>query len=189
MHNSTLPPSVRVERLLVHWTRVALDGEHSWGDLQVGPVDRSGSVMRYRLTVYPPGITVVERRALVFRRRWPGVGLVLGLVVAIGLNVAINGWLALAVAAALFVVILLVSRSATAGIRPRVLRLRATVVATTGHREVLGELAPLTRAAAALLELDDRADHGLLTPVEHEHLWGEVYTGLSQTIYERRSVR
>ena len=50
------------------WLRL-LDGERPWGSLVVQP-DRFG-VTRYRLVVFPPGISEPERRWVRLARGWP----------------------------------------------------------------------------------------------------------------------
>ncbi len=55
------------------WLRL-LDGDRSWGSIDIRP-DRFG-VTRYRLVVYPPGISESERRWVRVARGWPLMGAV-----------------------------------------------------------------------------------------------------------------
>ena len=50
------------------WSRL-LDGDRAWGSIEVRP-DRFG-VTRYRLVVFPPGISEPERRRVRVARGWP----------------------------------------------------------------------------------------------------------------------
>src|SRR5258707_12438425 len=50
------------------WLRL-LDGDRPWGSIDIRP-DRFG-VTRYRLVVYPPGISESERRRVRVARGWP----------------------------------------------------------------------------------------------------------------------
>src|SRR3954470_24247307 len=50
------------------WLRL-LDGDRAWGSMEVRP-DRFG-VTRYRLVVFPPGISEAERRRVRVARGWP----------------------------------------------------------------------------------------------------------------------
>src|ERR1700721_3852117 len=67
-------------RLARSWSRM-MDGEYRWGSVDIWP-GRHG-VHRYRLVVYPPGMTGGERRLLQARRTWPIWGFLLWLLSAI----------------------------------------------------------------------------------------------------------
>lgn len=181
MHSSiaSLERTTRPERLR-RWAHVFVDGTHPWGVLSVGLVDRTGQAMRYRLVVYPPGISTAQRRALVLRRRWPAFGTFLGIFISAVLGTVMNGWAALGVGAAVFVAGFVVTGMAAGDASRRTARLTATVVNALGHCEVLGNLNALERAAGQLLELDEQRDAGLLSPAQYEHLWGQVHLDAMQ---------
>ena len=80
---------------LQRWSAQLLDGENRWGFVRI-QIDRFG-VTRYRLVVYPPGISDVQRRRL---RIWRGAavwGAALWVLSEIVLQQLIGPWTALAV--------------------------------------------------------------------------------------------
>ena len=60
-----------------------LDGDRTWGSLAIS-LTRHG-VTRYRLVVYPPGLTREQRRLLRAWRAWPTWGLALWLMLEVAL--------------------------------------------------------------------------------------------------------
>ena len=160
-------------------TSTILDGRHPWGALQIDPIDRTASAICYRLAVFPPGITVAQRRALVFRRHWGASGALLAVVVAAVLGEVLNGWAALVLGAAVCAAGWVVSAAVAGDARRRVLKVRATVMRGFGQPEVLGDLAGLEHAAGRLLGLDALSGADAPTPVEYEFLWNRIYLELS----------
>lgn len=163
------------------WAHELVDGAHPWGALHIGPVDRTGRSLSYRLIVFPPGLSETERRVLVLRGRWPALGTAIGLAVSALLGEFLNGWAAVAIGAAVvaagFLATLLTAGDAAA----RTVRMSATVFNSFGDHEVFGDLEGLQRAASVLLRLDEQRRAGLVTPVDYELVWGRVYAELAET--------
>ena len=80
--------------LLARWGARLLDGENRWGFVCI-QIDRFG-VTRYRLVVYPPGISDVQRRRLRLWRGAPIWGAALWVLSEIFLQQLIGSWTALA---------------------------------------------------------------------------------------------
>src|SRR4051812_16204261 len=81
--------------LPARWGARLLDGENRWGYVRL-QIDRFG-VTRYRLVVYPPGISDVQRRRL---RLWRGAAIwaaALWLLSEIFLQELVGAWTALAI--------------------------------------------------------------------------------------------
>ncbi|WP_197375663.1 DUF6611 family protein [Mycolicibacterium baixiangningiae] len=158
------------------WHRLA-DGDAPWGAFDIWP-DRLGTT-RFRLTVYPPGISARERRLLRAWRGWPAWG---GLLWAVGVIVMVarlSPGIALFVSTALFIGtgIATFTMVGDAGRRVRTAIASVTVgfYHPAAHREArhLQELA--RRLAAADIERRD----GTLTPVAYEAVWWQVYNDLA----------
>ena len=81
------------------WRRL-LDGGHTWGSLEVSPT-RYG-ITRYRLVVFPPGISADDRMLLRIRRAWPTWGMAAFLILEILLVPAIGSVAALWISATVF---------------------------------------------------------------------------------------
>jgi hypothetical protein len=152
------------------WQRL-LDGDSRAGVFDVRP-DRFG-MTRYRLTVYPPGITDDERRRLRVWRSWPVWGLLWWLGCQIVTSQFSGPWTALALATASTLAAGLVARAGAGG--ARVHTLHAMVMA--GHHD------PVATAARARLEgladelqlADQQLRAGALNAVGHEAIWWRVY--------------
>lgn len=151
-----------------------LDGGHPWGSLSVSLADRAGST-RYLLTVYPPGITTEQRHALVFRRRWIVIGAPAWFIVTAALCIVMSGWAALAIGGAVYVGALLAANAHAGEARRRVVEVRAAFVNLMGQREAFGDFELLENAVTRLLELDELAAAGKLSPVQYELRWGDIY--------------
>src|SRR6185503_14491494 len=78
--------------LRLAWQR-ALDGDRRWGSIDIRP-DRFG-VTRYRLVVFPPGITDAERRRVRVARGWLLWGALVWVFCEILLNQMTGPWTAL----------------------------------------------------------------------------------------------
>jgi hypothetical protein len=81
----------RVER----WCARLLDGENRWGFVRI-QIDRYG-VTRYRLVVYPPGISDEERRRLRIWRGAPVWGAAMWVLAEICLQQLTGPWTALTI--------------------------------------------------------------------------------------------
>ena len=149
------------------WRRL-LDGAHLWGSFDA-TVGRYG-LRRYRLIIFPPGITTTDRRLSRLWRGWPlgGGAFALFVVMLVGggpdsLLVAAAAYLT--VGAALFVL--------TAGARGGV-RSMSLIILTE-------QLGPDDRRRyaewEAIVSVLTRADH-MLTLLQHEALWWQAHDRL-----------
>ncbi len=158
---------------LQRWSAQLLDGENRWGFVRI-QIDRFG-VTRYRLVVYPPGISDVQRRRL---RIWRGAavwGAALWVLSEIVLQQLIGPWTALAVSTG-GVLALAALTMANAGETRTMVRSMGVVtmpgltdVATMHSREELLAMA-MTLSAA-----DERVEEERMSPLDHEALWWQVY--------------
>ena len=171
-------PSTRSTRASL--LRALLDGERTWGGLEVS--DGRYGVARYRLTVYPPGLGRDERIPLRLWRAFPIWGLALWLVLQVTLMTAASPGVALAVAtgtclAAGFAVMAMAGR-----VRGQVRTM--TVVRMVGVRDLdaLAAYYELGALAERLIRADTRLASGELTTVEHEAEVWRVYTRMGDRI-------
>jgi hypothetical protein len=184
MTSTALPGAERSAEGGHSWLERFLDGDHAWGTLSVSLADRSGSI-RYHLTVFPPGISPDQRRALVFCRRWAAAGLLVALFVAIVASTLVNGWLALGLGAAIYVGAFVVANVCAGEARRDVVEVRAALVNLVGKAEAFGDFEVLEDAVARFHELDELAAESELSPVEYELGWGEIYRCIVEEISAR----
>ena len=155
----------------------ALEGEHRWGFVDLTPTER-GAWEQKRLTVFPPGTTSAERRALKRHRDWP----IAGAVITMFLMLVLGEWWPPAVSAALAItaygVSLGVSAHVTQSLRSRCRRVEVTALASVDGYTTTGDIAALNSAVRELTALEAQFDRGELTPVEFEASWGRVYDRL-----------
>ncbi|MET0899743.1 MAG: DUF6611 family protein [Mycobacterium sp.] len=154
-----------------------VDGQRRWGSIDVQP-DRFG-VTRYRLTVYPPGLDVAQRRRLRLWRGWPIWGAALWLLAEIALTQVVDPWPALAMSTA-------TALSAGAAAWGLAGELRAqvhtsSVAVLRGYDDahscaVAGEINTLARA---MVVADSCLASGDITAVDHEVMWWRVYHQLA----------
>jgi hypothetical protein len=149
---------------------------HAWGTLDVMPAGRA-LWSSTRLTVYPPGTNVPERRLLHAADAWPWVGLLTGILVVAAASALPLG-IALVVGLAYYAAGYWFWASVTKRLRHRVRRVVVSVINAGDHRQVLGDAQLLNAAARALSDLDQLVSAGALTPVEYEALWADVYESL-----------
>ena len=158
------------------WSRL-LDGAHPWGSFDA-TVGRYG-LRRYRLVIFPPGISATDRRLLRLWRGWPVGGGMLAMLamMLLGDAVASPGSTLLVVAAAYLgvgVVLFVLTAGVRAGVRSMSLILLAA------------DLGPCDRQSFAewgvLVELlttaDGKLTAGTIAPAQHEALWWQAYERL-----------
>src|ERR1700724_193394 len=172
-------PSGRAARPLRWvWSRL-LDGAHPWGSFDATVV-RHG-LRRYRLIIFPPGISATDRRLLRLWRGWPVGGGMLAMLamMLLGDAVASPGTTLLVVAAAYLgvgVVLFVVTAGVRAGVRSMSLILLGA------------DLGPCDRQSFAewgvLVELlttaDGKLNVGTIAPAQHEALWWQGYERLGE---------
>jgi hypothetical protein len=158
------------------WSRL-LDGAHPWGSFDA-MVSRYG-VRRYRLTIYPPGTSTIDRRLARLWRGWPITGAVLALlaVMLVGNEAASpNTVLAFAVTAYVSIGALLFLWAGPARVH-----VRSVSIALMPGAVDFRELRKYTEWRA-LVHMLTRADQmlttGAISLVEHEAAWWAAYDRL-----------
>ena len=154
------------------WSRI-LDGGCAWGSISVCP-DRMG-VTRYLLVVYPPGINATERRRLRVWRGWPAWGALLWLASYSILSGLIGPRTALTMSAAAYIGTGVVAFMRAGVVRTRVHTMSAMVM--SGYHDARSRDAchKLQALAARLIEADQHRGLGLISPIEYEMTWWQVY--------------
>ena len=160
------------------WSRL-LDSAHPWGSFDA-MVGRHG-VRRYRLIIYPAGITTADRQLARLWRGWPISGAVPGLLAVMLLgNVAASPDTVLAFAVTVYVSIgaLLFLRAGPARVRVRSMSIILMPKAADA-RELRRYLEWQT-----LVHMLTRADRmlatGAISPAEYEATWREAYERLEE---------
>jgi hypothetical protein len=152
------------------------EGAHSWGwfeETSALYTARTGVSAR-RLVVYPPGTSSAERRAIVFRRRWPTVGGLLALVPALVLAPA-PAVAAIGAMVAVYVAGFLVAAVATRRVWRECHVIRCSTVAVGEQYEAYGDERLVTASLASLLALERARDEGRIDEVGFELGWSRVY--------------
>jgi len=160
------------------WVRL-LDGDRPWGSIEIRP-DRFG-VTRYRLVVYPPGISDAERRRVRIARGWPLWGALVWVFCEIWLNQLTEPSTAVCISTALFIGLGVVTMMRAGDARRQVRTIGAMVLA--GHRDPVSAAVhhKLENLAGTLLEADELLARGEITPAAHEAIWWRVYDQMSET--------
>jgi hypothetical protein len=158
------------------WSRL-LDGARPWGSFDA-MVGRYG-VRRYRLTIYPAGTSIAERRLARLWRGWMLGGAVLGLLAVMLLGNVVSSPIAvLAVAVVAYVTVgaLLFLLAGPARVQVRSMSV-ILMPDTAGAQELYRHT-----EWQALVQMLIRADHmlatGAISPGEHEATWCEAYDRL-----------
>jgi hypothetical protein len=159
--------------LLRHGWQRLLDGDRRWGSIDIRP-DRFG-VTRYRLVVYPPGITETERRRVRVARGWPLWGAVVWIVFEMVLSHTIAPWAAFAVSTAAYISAGVAAVALAGPPRTRVRTMAAMVIA--GHHDPVSVAIrdKLATLAVTLMDADQRLARGEISPADHELTWWRVY--------------
>jgi hypothetical protein len=146
----------------------------TWGSFDVYP-SRYG-ITRYRLVVFPPGMSAEERRLLRVWRSWPAWGTVLFLFTQIWLTHTVTAGWAMAGSATVWLASGTAACALAGGTRTRVRSLIA--VAQCGSPEEQ-RLAAMRATTAVLLEADAHREAGTLTEPEHETICWQAYQRLA----------
>jgi hypothetical protein len=163
--------------LLRHgWLRL-LDGDRPWGSIDIRP-DRFG-VTRYRLVVYPPGISESERRRVRVARGWPLWGALVWVICEIFFNNLTGPWTALTFSTVACLGSGLVAFAMAGAPRTRVRTIAATVMAGYHSPFSVAARDRLELMAATLTEADERLASGDISVLQHEMVWWQVYDRMS----------
>jgi hypothetical protein len=163
--------------LLRHgWLRL-LDGDRPWGSIDIRP-DRFG-VTRYRLVVYPPGISEAERRRVRVARGWPMWGALVWFICEIFLSGLTGPWTAFAVSTAACLGSGVVAFAMAGAPRTRVRTIAAMVM--VGYHDPISVAARdrLEELAATLMYADDQLISGRISAIQYEMVWWQVYDQMS----------
>jgi hypothetical protein len=158
-----------------------LDGDRPWGSIDIRP-DRFG-VTRYRLVVYPPGISESERRWVRAARGWPMWGALVWVTCEIFLINMTTPWIALAMSTAACLGSGWVAFAMAGAPRARVRTMGAMVMA--GYRDPTSVTVRdrLQELAATLTDADDRLATGQISALQHEMVWWQVYDQMSPSMH------
>jgi hypothetical protein len=154
------------------WQRL-LDGERPWGSIDVHP-DRFG-MTRYRLVVFPPGISESERRRVRLARGWPMWGALVWVTCEVLLTQVTGPWTALALSTATVIVAGLIVTSMSGTQRAQVKTMAAVVNAGYHDPQSEARRDKLGRLALMLIDADERLGHGEISAADHELTWWRVY--------------
>jgi hypothetical protein len=144
-----------------------------WGSFDAYPA-RYG-VARYRLVVFPPGITAGERRLLRVWRGWPLWGAALWLGLQIGGAMAGMPETALIGGSMVYIAAGAITFVLAGDTRMRVRTVWATSIAGYGDPEADRRYSALRVMARALDQADLDLEEGRIDPLQHEARWWQVY--------------
>jgi hypothetical protein len=130
---------------------------------------------RYRLVIFPPGISTADRRLLRLWRGWPWGGGTLALLAAMflgdtGLSLLIVAATYVGITAALFVM----TADVRAGTRSRSLVLLSAELDSFERQRY----AEWEKRVALLTCADHMLNSGAITPTQHELIWWQAYDSL-----------
>ena len=174
--NRLLRPASRLASAPVRWWIRVLDGERSWGSIDVRPGE-FGAV-RYRLVVFPPGATGAERRLLRLSRAWPAWGAVLWLVSEICLSRALGPWAAFGISTMAYLGMEAVLIGRVGALRPQVRKLSVEVIAGYTDRRSAAIYAEIKALVNKLANADAMRAQGQMRAIDHEAAWWQVYDRL-----------
>lgn len=150
-----------------------LDGGHTWGSLDIS-VTRYG-VSRYRLVVFPPGISADDRVLLRAWRAWPVWGMIAWLTLEVVLNPTVGAGPALVISTAVALGAGAVVMAMTGANRCRVRTFSVTRVAGMDDPTSQDRFSELQSLAHRLALADARLIAGDVSEVEHEAEVWRVY--------------
>jgi hypothetical protein len=170
-------PAKRLPGRLAHWWSRMMDGEYRWGSIDVWP-GRHG-VHRYRLVVFPPGISGGERRLLQLRRTWPMWGSVTWLLSAICLAGRPTPWAAIGLATVVYLGTGAIVFALARRLRSRIRTLGALVIDGRSDQRSSAVYAELESLVNTLRDADVKYTEGRLSAVDHEAICWQVYDCLA----------
>ena len=130
---------------------------------------------RYRLVVFPPGISDAERRRVRVARGWLLWGALVWVFCEISLKQMTGPWTALVASTAIYLGLGLVATARRAITRRQVRTIGTMVMA--GHHDPLSAALrhKLENLAGALMEADELLARGEISATAHEMTWWRVY--------------
>jgi hypothetical protein len=158
------------------WSRL-LDGQRVWGSVDFWPA-RHG-FRKYRLVVFPPGISPADRRFLRLWRGWPMWGAVLWLVCEIVLTQTLTAGPAMMWSTTLYLLAGALTFALAGEVRTRVRYLRVVLIDGYIDPYSASRFAEWKYLVALLTDADERVEQGVSTPVQHEVAWWQAYDRLA----------
>jgi hypothetical protein len=155
------------------WSTRLLDGESRWGFVHI-QIDRFG-VTRYRLVVYPPGISDDERRRLRIWRGAPVWGAPLWFVAEVFLQQVTGPVSALAISTGTVTALVAFALVRADGMRTRVRAIGVVTMAGLKDEGTVAARDDLLAKAMMLTCADERVDEERMSPLDHEALWWQIY--------------
>jgi hypothetical protein len=154
------------------WLRL-LDGAHPWGSFDAA-MGRYG-VRRYRLVIFPPGISRSDRRLLRLWRGWPLGGGMLALLAAMLLGDSTSSLL---IVAAIYLGVVATLFALTTHVRARVRSQTLMLFTAELEPSERQRYAEWERRVDILTRADQMLSTGAITPCQHELLWWQAYESL-----------
>lgn len=179
----------RFTRVHARWWSRVLDGDHVWGSIGVWS-SRYG-VSRYRLVVFPPGISGAQRRLLRLWRAWLTWGALLWLTSEICLGGILTPWTVLGFSTIVYLSAGAVTLALAGDLRSQVRTLSVVVVDRRPDRSA-AMYAEWETLVGLLTDADDLREQGRLSAIDHDAEWRRVYDrlgpGRPHSIEERSSI-
>ncbi|HZA11853.1 DUF6611 family protein [Mycobacterium sp.] len=161
------------------WSRL-LDGQRRWGSIDIWP-GRYG-FRKYRLVVYPPGITPAERRLIRLWRGWPMWGALVWLMSEICLANKVSVGVAMVISTAAYVAAGAFAFALAGEARARVRSMSVVLIDGDDDANSAALYAEWHKLAGALTEADRLVVSGAVSPVQHEAIWWRAYDELGGTV-------
>jgi hypothetical protein len=163
-------------RQLGRWWSRLLDGQRVWGSVDLWP-GRYG-FRNYRLVVFPPGITPVDRRLVRLWRGWPMWGVPLWVMSVIVLSNSLTPGVAMVGSMAVYLAAGAITFTLAGQARAQVRSLQ--VVLIDGHVDPhsAARYAEWKQLVGILTGADDLVTEGKASIVEHEAVWWQAYDRL-----------
>ena len=130
---------------------------------------------RYRLVVYPPGISRTERRRVRVARGFPLWGSAVWIVAQIYLSDVFNPWIALALSISVVLTLGWVARAMAAPMLEQTRTMSAAVMVGLPELGSTAERDQLQRLGIQLIRADESLADRALTEIEHESIWWNAY--------------
>lgn len=136
---------------------------------------------RYRLVVYPPGISNDERRRLRVWRGAPMWGAALWIGAEILLQQMTEPLTAFVISTGLVITFACVALARSGDTRTRVRSIGVVTMAGHTDAKLTAARDELLSMGMALTAADERVDDGTMSPLDHEVLWWQIYEKLAPT--------
>jgi len=174
--NRLLRPSNRLTSAPVRWGIRVLDGERSWGSIDIRPGHYG--LVRHRLVVSPPGITRAERRLLRLSRAWPAWGAALWLISEMCLSSTLRPWAAFGIATMAYLGMEAVLTGKVGVLRPQVRTRSVDLIAGHTDQRSAAIHTEIKALANTLENADTMRAQGQMTAIDHEAASWKVYDRL-----------